>query len=72
MANLIVQFQTDKNLTIDLFCLEYSIDRQYVDSDYGIIEIDPLDNLYSALVDEKALPLDPRLQCFSNPNIQSQ
>ena len=50
------------------------IAEQAIDTDFGIVEIDPMDNLFCILVDVSALPekIKERVlkgQAFSNPKI---
>ena len=41
--------------TIDQICEKYCFSPDELDGDYGVVEIDPQDHLYSILVDDTAI-----------------
>ncbi|MFN0277225.1 MAG: hypothetical protein ACKVRN_01345 [Pyrinomonadaceae bacterium] len=52
---------------------KFGFDRKDVDEDFGVVEIDPQDSLYSILVEETAIASKDKKNIegpFSNPRIE--
>ena len=68
--------------TLDEVCVSFHLEKADVDHDFGVVEIDPDDHLYSIMVEESRLAqVDPRWDGvetdegvlrgpFSNPRIE--
>ncbi|GJL56100.1 MAG: hypothetical protein NPIRA02_32320 [Nitrospirales bacterium] len=80
MPKVLVTISWEKGVpTLKDVCKKYGLKLEEIDQEYGIIEIDPQDNLYSILVDhEAAQRINPQFTQddtgikgpFSNPPIE--
>ncbi len=64
---------TGKKPTLAQVAKKLGIEKKDIDEDFGVVEIDPQDNLYSILVEETAVVLKDTKGIegpFSNPRIE--
>ncbi len=62
-----------ENPTLEQVAKKFGFDKKDLDEDFGVIEIDPQDNLYSILVEENAIVPEDEKDIkgpFSNPRIE--
>ncbi len=64
---------TGEKPTLEQVAQKFGFKKKDLDDDFGVVEIDPQDNLYSVLVEETAIvPKDAKniKGPFSNPRIE--
>jgi len=64
---------TGEKPTLEQVAQKFGFEKKDLDEDFGVVEIDPQDNLYSILVEETAIvPKDKEniKGPFSNPRIE--
>lgn len=62
-----------KKPTLEQVAKKFGFEKKDIDEEFGVVEIDPQDNLYSILVEETAIaPKDEKniKGPFSNPKIE--
>ena len=65
MAKVMMQVRSKKTLTLSEIKRLYALAEDEIDSNFGIVEVDPKDHLFAFLVEESAA-----LKCFSTDDFE--